>query len=224
MFLRAFENLDRSPSAAIYKGTVNDPTTFPPPSKSHGSYHWAFERLLSAGLVPLTAAAFVTSGTNYPILDGVLGVSLIMHSHIGVGPPFEQQISELTQSLLQFDSILVDYVHKRKFPILGPVATWTLRSLTVGVLVGVYSFNTNDVGAVLFVSLLPLLAYPLCEKVSRSSSLAYGTHRRIEPDVSSSFVEENKCKIHYSPSHVSCLKDLRNANAATHTAFDASAQ
>jgi CybS, succinate dehydrogenase cytochrome B small subunit len=47
---------------AVYKGTVNDPTDFPPPSKSHGSYHWAFERLLSAGLVPLTAAAFVKSG------------------------------------------------------------------------------------------------------------------------------------------------------------------
>ena len=70
--------------AAIYKGTVNDPTTFPPSSRSAGSYHWAFERLLSAGLVPLTVAAFVTSGTNYPVLDGVLGVSLVMHSHIGV--------------------------------------------------------------------------------------------------------------------------------------------
>ena len=74
--------LDRS--TAVYKGTVNDPTEFPPPSKSHGSYHWAFERLLSAGLIPLTAAAFVTSGSNYPVLDGILGVSLVMHSHIGV--------------------------------------------------------------------------------------------------------------------------------------------
>ena len=69
---------------AVYKGTVNDPTDFPPPSKSHGSYHWAFERLLSAGLVPLTAAAFVTSGSQYPVLDGLLGISLVMHSHIGV--------------------------------------------------------------------------------------------------------------------------------------------
>ena len=69
---------------AIYRGTVNDPTPFPPPSKSHGSYHWAFERILSAGLVPLTVASFATSGTNYPILDGILGVSLVMHSHIGV--------------------------------------------------------------------------------------------------------------------------------------------
>ena len=69
---------------AIYPGTVNDPTTFPTPSKSHGSHHWAFERLLAASLLPLTGAAFVTSGTAYPVLDGILGVTLIMHSHIGV--------------------------------------------------------------------------------------------------------------------------------------------
>ena len=80
---------------------MNDPTPFPPPSKSHGSYHWAFERILSAGLVPLTVASFVTSGTNYPIIDGLLGVSLIMHSHIGVSvrfalcqhPPFHEPLS-----------------------------------------------------------------------------------------------------------------------------------
>ena len=63
---------------------MNDPTTFPPPSKTHGSYHWAFERLLSAALVPMTAAAFVTSGSSYPVLDGILGISLVVHSHIGV--------------------------------------------------------------------------------------------------------------------------------------------
>ncbi|TFK59588.1 hypothetical protein BDN72DRAFT_851194 [Pluteus cervinus] len=116
------------PGGPIYKGTVNDPTDFPTPSRTHGSHHWAFERLLSAGLVPLTVAAFATSGTNYPILDGILGVSLVMHSHIG------------------FDSCLVDYVHKRKFPILGPLSTWTLRSATVAALVGIYQFNTNDIG------------------------------------------------------------------------------
>ena len=43
--------------------------------------------------------------------------------------------------------MLVDYLHKRKFPILGPIATWTLRTATVGVLVGLYQFNTNDIGA-----------------------------------------------------------------------------
>ncbi|KAG5644531.1 hypothetical protein DXG03_008185 [Asterophora parasitica] len=122
------------PGGPVYKGTVNDPTTFPTPSRSHGSHHWAFERLLSAGLVPITAAAFVTSGSNYPIVDGLLGISLIVHSHIG------------------FDALLVDYVHKRKFPILGPLSSWALRATTVGVLVGVYQFNTNDIG-VLFPAL-----------------------------------------------------------------------
>lgn len=116
------------PGGPIYKGTVNDPTTFPTPSKVHGSYHWAFERLLAASLIPMTAAAFVTSGTHYPVLDGLLGISLVMHSHIG------------------FDSMLVDYLHPRKFPYSGPLMKWTLRTVTLGVLVGVYQFNTNDIG------------------------------------------------------------------------------
>lgn len=63
---------------------MNDPTTFPPANRSHGSHHWTFERLLAAGLVPLTGAAFVTSGSFTPLLDGLLGISLIVHSHIGV--------------------------------------------------------------------------------------------------------------------------------------------
>ncbi|KAJ7465237.1 CybS-domain-containing protein [Mycena latifolia] len=116
------------PRAAIYKGTVNDPTTFPTPSRMHGSHHWSFERLLSAALIPLTGAAFATSPSVHPVLDGLLGVSLVIHSHIG------------------FDSMVVDYLHPRKFCVLGPLATWTLRSATVGVLLGVYQFNTNDIG------------------------------------------------------------------------------
>ncbi|OCH87762.1 mitochondrial inner membrane protein [Obba rivulosa] len=118
------------PGGPVYKGSVNDPTTFPPPNKVHGSHHWAFERLLSASLVPLTVAAFVTSESSYPMLDGLLGVSLVMHSHIG------------------FDALLVDYLHPRKFPLLGPTLTWALRATTVGVLAGVYQFNTQDIGLI----------------------------------------------------------------------------
>lgn len=40
----------------------------------------------------------------------------------------------------------MDYVHPRKFPKLGPTLTWVLRVTTVGVLVGVYQFNTEDIG------------------------------------------------------------------------------
>ena len=71
-------------SPAILQGSVNDPTPFPPPSKMEGSHHWAYERLLSASLIPLTGAAFVTGGTTYPVLDGLLGIALVVHSHLGV--------------------------------------------------------------------------------------------------------------------------------------------
>lgn len=114
------------PSLAFIKGTVNDPTTFPEPNKAHGSYHWTFERLLSAALIPVVGATFVTSPN--PILDGVLATTLILHSHLG------------------FDQALLDYVHKRKFPLAAPIANWTVRLLTVLALIGVYKFNTQDVG------------------------------------------------------------------------------
>ena len=82
---------------------MNDPTTFPPPNRSQGSYHWAFERLLAASLLPITGAAFVTSGSAYPVLDGILGVSLVMHSHIGVCPSFADSADhKLTKTALLF--------------------------------------------------------------------------------------------------------------------------
>ncbi|GAA5973627.1 hypothetical protein JCM21900_003488 [Sporobolomyces salmonicolor] len=116
-------DLFRSPHV---EGTVNDPTPFPPPDKAHGQYHWTFERLLSASLVPLIGATAVSSVN--PVLDGVLCTAIVAHSHMG------------------FDQILTDYLHERKFPVLGAIAKWVLRLTTAGVLVGVYQFETNDIG------------------------------------------------------------------------------
>ena len=98
---------------AIYKGTVNDPTTFPPAKKSVGSHHWTFERLLSASLVPLTAAAFATSGSPTPLLDGLLGISLIVHSHIGVRfPPPPSSPSSSSTGAYAYPSCLALVVGK----------------------------------------------------------------------------------------------------------------
>lgn len=44
------------------------------------------------------------------------------------------------------DSSVTDYLHVRKFPKLGPAATWGLRALSVTSLIGLYEFSTNDVG------------------------------------------------------------------------------
>ncbi|BGP55430.1 membrane anchor subunit of succinate dehydrogenase, Sdh4 [Rhodotorula sphaerocarpa] len=111
---------------ADVEGTVNDPTTFPPPNKAHGQYHWTFERLLSAALVPLVGATAVSSVN--PVLDGVLCTAIVAHTHMG------------------FDNILTDYLHPRKFPVLGRIMAWGLRLATAGVLIGVYQFETNDIG------------------------------------------------------------------------------
>lgn len=46
----------------------------------HGSYHWTFERTLAAALVPLVGSSMMTSA--HPILDGVLAVTLVLHSHV----------------------------------------------------------------------------------------------------------------------------------------------
>ncbi|GFZ46345.1 Succinate dehydrogenase [ubiquinone] cytochrome b small subunit [Saitozyma sp. JCM 24511] len=116
------------PGGPVLKGTVNDATTFPPPSKSHGSYHWTFERLLSASLIPVMGSAAVSTGSAYPILDGILAVSLIAHSHLGLA------------------TCIDDYVHPRKNPVLGPLAMWALRIGTGLSVWGVYEFNTNDIG------------------------------------------------------------------------------
>ncbi len=105
--------------AAYIKGTVNDPTTYPAPNAAHGSYHWAVERLISVGLVPLFAVAGVKHGAS-GILDGALALTLIVHSHIG------------------FDAILADYLHKRKYPIMGPIGTWGVRAATLGAIYGFY--------------------------------------------------------------------------------------
>lgn len=87
---RLFSTTPRLPSShpkadasqSYIRGTVNDPTTFPPPNPAHGHQHWLFERGLSVALLPLTALAVAKHGSS-GILDAVLGLSLVMHSHIG---------------------------------------------------------------------------------------------------------------------------------------------
>jgi succinate dehydrogenase (ubiquinone) membrane anchor subunit len=63
-------------------GTANEPVPIPDPAPAHGSYHWSFERIVSAGLVPLTIAPFAAGSLN-PITDSILCALLVVHSHIG---------------------------------------------------------------------------------------------------------------------------------------------
>lgn len=80
--------------------TANDPAPVPPPSPTHSSYHWTFERsvseiwtpefwllkshcrLVAIGLIPLTVAPFAAGSLN-PILDATLAAAILIHSHVG---------------------------------------------------------------------------------------------------------------------------------------------
>ncbi|KAF8446928.1 CybS-domain-containing protein, partial [Terfezia claveryi] len=52
------------------------PQHLPDANPVHGSYHWSFERIVSATLIPLT-------GSLHPITDAVLAATVVIHSHIG---------------------------------------------------------------------------------------------------------------------------------------------
>jgi len=108
---------------------VNDPAPVPSPSPSHGHYHWDFERILALGLVPLTVAPFAAGSLN-PALDALLCAGLLLHSHMG------------------FQSIIIDYVPKRRFPGIHKLFMWALNAATVIVGIGLYEFETTDVGLV----------------------------------------------------------------------------
>ena len=111
----------------VIEGTVNDPVKILEAHKAHGSYHWTFERALSVALIPLIVTPFVT-GSSTPILDALIGTSVIVHSHIG------------------FDSMVIDYIPKDHYRKSYYVFKWGLRAATVVVLLGIYEFQVNDVG------------------------------------------------------------------------------
>ncbi|KAF8851561.1 CybS-domain-containing protein [Acephala macrosclerotiorum] len=111
----------------VIQGTANDPAPVPAANPSHGSYHWTFERLISAGLIPLTIAPFAAGSLN-PTMDAILCGAILIHSHIG------------------FESIVIDYVPSKRLPKTRVAVWWGLRAATVLVGVGLYEFETNDVG------------------------------------------------------------------------------
>ncbi|KAL2271009.1 hypothetical protein VTJ83DRAFT_380 [Remersonia thermophila] len=109
------------------EGTVNDAARVPPPSPSHGSYHWTFDRLVAASLVPLTVAPFAAGSLN-PTLDALLCATILIHSHTG------------------FQNIIVDYVPQYRTPRARKALIWGLNAATAIVGLALYEFETNDVG------------------------------------------------------------------------------
>ncbi|CAJ2499673.1 Uu.00g025260.m01.CDS01 [Anthostomella pinea] len=115
------------PGPQVIHGSVNDPAPVPSPSPTHGSYHWTFERTIAAGLIPLTITPFAAGSLN-PATDALLCGLMLVHSHMG------------------FQSILIDYVPNSRYPKSRKGLMWGLNAVTVLVGIGLYEFETNDVG------------------------------------------------------------------------------
>ncbi|KAF2493833.1 mitochondrial succinate dehydrogenase cytochrome b560 subunit D [Lophium mytilinum] len=115
------------PLPQVVDGDVNKPAPVPEPSASHGNYHWTFERLISAGLIPLSIAPFAAGSLN-PLMDASLCALIIVHSHIG------------------FTANIIDYFPEKRVPLIRKGSFWLLRAGTVLLGIGMYSFETNDVG------------------------------------------------------------------------------
>ncbi|KAK3309705.1 CybS-domain-containing protein [Chaetomium strumarium] len=109
------------------EGTVNDPVRIPPYSPAHGSYHWTFDRLVGASLVPLTVAPFAAGSLN-PTLDAILCATLLIHSHTG------------------FQNIIVDYLPAYRVPRARKFFVWACNAATAVVGLALYEFETTDVG------------------------------------------------------------------------------
>jgi succinate dehydrogenase (ubiquinone) membrane anchor subunit len=62
------------------------------------------------------------------LTDALLCGSIIIHSHIG------------------FESIITDYIPRKRLPKTRKGAEWGLKAATVLVGIGLYEFETNDVG------------------------------------------------------------------------------
>lgn len=106
---------------------MNDAVPVPEPSPAQGSYHWTFDRLVAAGLVPLTVAPFAAGSLN-PTLDAILCAGILIHSHSG------------------FQQIIIDYVPKYRTPTARKLFMWGLNAATVVVGLALYEFETTDVG------------------------------------------------------------------------------
>lgn len=82
---------------------------------------------MSVALVPLTVAPFAAGSLN-PTMDAILCAGILIHTHIG------------------FQAVIIDYIPSKRLPRTRKLFWWGLNAGTVLVGVGLYEFETNDVG------------------------------------------------------------------------------
>lgn len=109
-------------------GTVNDAYVPPEYCPPEGSFHWAYERIVTVSMVPLMAFPFV-GGVEYPIVDALMSTLVLAHCRYGI------------------QSCIVDYIPLRRFQGWHKLALALLNVGTGVSMYGIYKLETEDNGA-----------------------------------------------------------------------------
>lgn len=122
---RSLGTIPQPPGGIV--GNVNEAVPRKPIEKSHGSYHWSFEKIVVLGLAPLVIAPFAGASLS-PVLDATASTLILAHSHLGI------------------ESCIVDYIPKRVYGSLHTAAIGALWAGSAVALYGIYELETNDIG------------------------------------------------------------------------------
>lgn len=120
-----FGTIPQPPGGVV--GGANEAVPVPVGNRSHGSYHWSFDRLIVIGIVPLMLTPLVGVSLT-PVLDASLSSLVLLHSHLG------------------FESCIIDYIPKRVYGRWHTAAMGLLYAGSATALYGVYLMETNDIG------------------------------------------------------------------------------
>ncbi|CAR26890.1 hypothetical protein ZYGR_0I01620 [Zygosaccharomyces rouxii] len=112
------------------EGTPNDPFIAPEPHKTHGSYHWDFERFLAVSMIPLVTLPLATGGSVSTVADGLLSTILLGHLYVG------------------FQSCIIDYIPARVYGKNHGRAMFLLSLGSLLSIIGVYKLETEENGTI----------------------------------------------------------------------------
>lgn len=109
-------------------GDVNEAYKHPLVSPYEGGFHWTYERIGAALLIPLVASPFILGADVLPIVDTAFCVVLLQHCTAG------------------FRLCITDYIPERVYGIWSKIANKTLTLGSVISLYGIYVLETAGNG------------------------------------------------------------------------------
>lgn len=77
-------------------------------------------------------------------MDAILCATILIHSHIGFQYADHHSLEKDLANTAR--SVIIDYIPSKRLPKTRALFWWGLRAATLTVAVGLYEFETNDVG------------------------------------------------------------------------------